>query len=219
MTARSDDVRKAVLLWLSVSGGRQPNPEEFVSSANGVVLGIQATTEEALSAVRNLAAHSLISGTDVNELDYPLRIHLTDLGRIVVDDYGSDVGRWLQGQEGGYSDRSIHVTNARQVAINSSDVVQVDASQEVALDIDELLSAAHAVRSLLPQLDLTAEDSDEARRMADEIVDSATSDDADPSRLMAAGQRLLPILGRAGTAVAGAALADGLVQALHAAGI
>jgi hypothetical protein len=208
-----------MLLWLSLHGDRQPNPEEFTSSKESVVTGIRASTEETLNAVRNLAAHSLVTGVPVNELDYPLRIHLTDLGRIVVDDHDCDVNRWLRSQGGDHSDRSIHVTNSGQVAINSTGVVQVDAELRVVLDIDGLISAAHAVRSLLPQLDLAAEDVDEARRTADEIVEGAQSDHVDPSRLIAAGQRLLPILGRAGTAVAGAALADGLVLALHAAGI
>lgn len=216
--SRADDVRTAVLRWLSSDGDRQPNPEEFMSSAGGILAGTQVTTDETLAAVRNLVAHSLISGVSVNELDYPLRIHLTDLGRIVVDDYDSDVSQWLKHQGGG-SDRSIHVTNARQVAINSTGVAQIDRSQWVDFDIGGLVSAAHAVRSLLPQLDLSADDVDQARDAADEIVDGAQGGNIDPSRLVEVGQRLLPILGRAGTTVAGAALADGLVQALHAAGI
>jgi hypothetical protein len=72
---------------------------------------------------------------------------------------------------------------------------------------------------LLPQLGLSVEDADEAKRTADEIVESAQGNHPDPGKVFAAGQRLLPILSRAGTAVAGAALVDGLVEALHAAGI
>jgi hypothetical protein len=78
MTPRTNDVRNAMLLWLSLHGDRQPNPEEFTSSKESVVTGIRASTEETLTAVRNLAAHSLVTGVPVNELDYPLRIHLTD---------------------------------------------------------------------------------------------------------------------------------------------
>jgi hypothetical protein len=184
-----------------------------------MVNGTHATLEETLAAARNLAAHLLVEGVPVNDFDYPIRSQLTDMGRIVVDDYDCDVTRWLRSRGGSYADHSVHVSNAGHVAVNSTGVVQSGDVTENVLNIEALVSAAHAVQSFLPQLDITDDEAIQAREAVVDILSGAQDRVADHGRLKAAGGRLVSILSQAGTAAVGTALADGLIQALHLAGI
>jgi hypothetical protein len=219
MNPRKDEVRRALLGWIAREQQRHPNPDEFVGSSDAIVNGTPATLDETLAAARNLAAHSLVKGLPVNEVDYPVRPQLTDTGQIVVDDYDCDVARWLRGREGTYSDQSVHVTNAGHVAAHSTGVIQSGEVTEIVLDVEALVSAAHAVQSSLTQLGITEEEATQARNTIADILSGARDNPVDNGRLKAAGRRLVSILSQAGTAVAGAALADGLIQALHGAGL
>jgi hypothetical protein len=208
-----------MLGWVSRNQARQPNSEEFVTSPEAAVQGTPVTLDETLTAVRNLAAHSLLTGVPVNELDYPLRLQLTDMGQIVVDDYDCDVVRWLRTQGGNYSDQSVRISHAGHVAVHSTGVIQSGEVTEIALDVEALVSAAQAVQSLLTQLGITEEEAIQARDAIADILSGAQDNQVDSGHLQAAGRRLVSILSQAGTAVTGAALADGLIQALHGAGI
>jgi hypothetical protein len=219
MNPRADEVRRALLGWIAREQHRNPNPEEFVGSSEATLNGTPATLDETLAAVRNLAAHSLVTGVPVNELDYPLRLQLTDMGQIVVDDYDCDVARWLRSREGTYSDQSVHVTNAGHVAAHSTGVIQSGEVTEIVLNVEALVSAAHAVQSSLTELGITEDEAIQTRKAIADILSGAQDDVVDKGLLKAAGGRLVSILSQAGTAVAGAALADGLIQALHLAGI
>jgi hypothetical protein len=208
-----------MLGWVSKNQAREPNPEEFVTSPEAAVQATPVALDETLTAVRNLAAHSLLTGVPVNELDYPLRLQLTDMGQIVVDDYDCDVVRWLRTQGGNYSDQSVRISHAGHVAVHSTGVIQSGEVTEIALDVEALVSAAQAVQSLLTQLGITEEEAIQARDAIADILSGAQDNQVDSGHLQAAGRRLVSILSQAGTAVTGAALADGLIQALHGAGI
>jgi hypothetical protein len=219
MNSRNDEVRRALLGWIAREQKRQPNPEEFVGSSDAIVNGTPATLDETLAAARNLAAHSLVIGLPVNEFDYPIRPQLTDTGQIAVDDYDCDVAQWVRSQGGSYSDQSVHVSNAGHVAVHSTSVTQSGDVTDNVLDVEALVSAAHAVQSLLTQLGITEDQTIQARKAIADILSGAQDDVVDNGLLKAAGGRLVSILNQAGTAVAGAALAAGLIQALHLAGI
>jgi len=149
----------------------------------------------------------------------PIRAQLTDMGRIVVDDDDCDVERGLRSRGGGYADHSVHVSNAGHVAVNSSGVVQTGEVNENVLNIEALVSVANVVQNLLPQLDIPDDEATQARGAIADIRSGARDDMADQGRLKAAGGRLVSILSQEGTAAAGTALAAGLIQALHLAGI
>ena len=219
MNPRTDEVRRALLSWIARERKRQPNPEEFVGSTDAIVNGTPATLDETLAAARNLAAHLLVEGLPVNEVDYPVRPRLRDTGQIVVDDYDCDVARWLRSQGGSYSDQSVHVSNAGHVAVHSTGVTQRGDVTENVLDVEALVSAAHAVQSLLTQLNITEDEAIQARNAIADILSGAQDDPVNSGLLKTAGGRLVSILNKAGTAVAGATLADALIQALHLARI
>lgn len=179
----------------------------------------RATLEETLAAARNLAAHLLVEGVPVDNFDYPIRPQFPDMGRIVVDDYDCDVERWLQSRGGGYADHSVHVSNAGQVAVNSTGAVQTGHVTENVLNIEALASVANDVQNPLPQLDIPDDEATQARKAIADIPSGAQDDVADHGRLKAAGGRLVSILSQAGAAAVGTELADGFIQALHLAGI
>ncbi|HUY07996.1 MAG TPA: hypothetical protein VMW80_00885 [Candidatus Dormibacteraeota bacterium] len=219
MNSRNDEVRRALLWWLAREQRRQPNPGEFVDSSDAMVNGRRATLDETLAADRNLAAHLLVTGVPVNEFEYPVRPQLTDTSGIVVDDYDCDVARWLRSRVGGYSDQSVHVSNAGHVAVNSTSVVESGDVTEKVPNIEALVSATHAVQSLLPQLGITDDEAIQARNAPADILSGPEDDVADHGRLKAARGRLVSILSPATAAAVSTALGDGLIQTLNLPGI
>lgn len=163
-----------------------------------------------LRAVRNLGSHGLLDGTPVDQLDYPLRVHLTSSGRICVDDFEGDVDVWLAGHRG-HVDQSVSVGSAANVAAHSQNVTQI----AVGVDVQAVATAARAVLDALPALGLGEAEATTLEEAAAGTVAEAQAVAPDKRMLREFGRRMSVALGSTSTSAVGGALAGVLLDNIH----
>lgn len=82
--ARRNAVARAVLIWLDGEGDNHPLVEDFLTLPAACVGDEMVGNDELVRTVRWLDARGLIDGLRIDEVPYPVKLRLTDAGRVVV---------------------------------------------------------------------------------------------------------------------------------------
>lgn len=128
-------VAQAFLRWLYDHNREQPTPARFLDDSRSNIGGRQVDNDEMVEAVELLESKGLVSGPKSWGVSIPLRIKLTDNGRICVVDHDADptwtVRTWDQVSRGEPAvDKSITVTGTgNQVIAHSANVGQGTSGQ------------------------------------------------------------------------------------------
>ncbi|MGD9531789.1 MAG: hypothetical protein AB7I38_18935 [Dehalococcoidia bacterium] len=124
-------VARAFLLWLYDNDSQRPMPRKFLDDPRSTIEGYQCDEAGMIEAVRLLAANGLVAGpTSWQSGDIPLRIWLTDAGRICVVDHDGSIGRqatWrdVERGDGATIDKSITTTGHGNTVVSHSDNVNL----------------------------------------------------------------------------------------------
>jgi hypothetical protein len=126
-------IAQAFLRWLYDHNREQPTPSKFLDDPQSTIGGHQVNQAEMVDAVELLDAKGLVQGTKSWQGSIPLRISLTDAGRICVIDHDADPRKvgplrtWDEVSRGVPTiDKSVKVEgNGNLVVANSENVAQV----------------------------------------------------------------------------------------------
>jgi hypothetical protein len=124
-------IGQVFLRWLYDNDRLQPMPQKFLDEPRSVIEGYTVDEAEMAEAVRLLVAKGLVKGpTSWQSRGIPLRIRLTDAGRICVVDHDGNLGQqatWTdREQDGGTTvDETITTTGNGNTVVGHSKNVNV----------------------------------------------------------------------------------------------
>ena len=124
-------IARAFLLWLYDNNSQQPVPQKFLGDSRSEIAGYQVDEGEMIEAVQLLTAKAFVTGPTSWQSDgIPLRIRLTDAGRVCVVDHDGDVtprATWNDLERGGGTtiDKSIATTGHGNTVVGHSENVNV----------------------------------------------------------------------------------------------
>ncbi|BBF99671.1 MULTISPECIES: hypothetical protein [Pseudonocardia] len=121
-------VARAFLLWLYPVESQQPTPQKFLQAPRSLIANYQIDEKLMSEAVRLLVAKGLVDGPGAWGSDIPIRVRLTDAGRICVIDHDGNVTKqatWAEVERGGGTtvDKSITTTGSGNTVVAHSDNV------------------------------------------------------------------------------------------------
>lgn len=130
-------VGQAFLRWLYDHNRERPTPSAFLDDPRSVVSGHQVTQAELFEAVELLDAKGLVAGPKSWQGSVPLRISLTDTGRICVVEQDADPAKagplrtWSEVERGVPTvDKSIRVEgDGNLIVANSENVAQAQSTE------------------------------------------------------------------------------------------
>lgn len=193
MSARTDAISAAFLIWLEQHDAAMPRPELFQDEPTSVVDGAQVTDQELERVLRVLVAREMVKGPRIMGRDTPIRVRLTELGQICVYDHDGDMQAWRATT--GPSSISFDAGGSMQTAVNSTGVVQVIQINDGPVDLEKFSRAARTLLDEVDTLDLPADELEELRQAGEELHSELEGSAPDHARLRKLGGTIVRLLG------------------------